>query len=74
MERNPYNVIAFQAESYTEGAALDIQPNPDSLLRVFMAYYPSDVAVEMEAQVFEGFDRVGFAVVEWGGCELTEKP
>ena len=71
MESNPYNVIAFQTEAYTEGAVLEINPNPDSLLRVFMAYYPSDEAVEMEAQSFTPFERVGFAVVEWGGCELA---
>ena len=73
MERNPYNVISFQTEAYTEGAVLEITPNPDSLLRVFMAWYPSDVAVEMEAQAFTAFDRVGFTVVEWGGCELTRR-
>ena len=71
MEGNPYNVISFQTEAYTEGAVLDIQPNPDSLLRVFMAYYPSDEAVELEAQSFTPFERVGFTVVEWGGCELA---
>ena len=71
MEGNPYNVISFQTEAYTEGAVLDIQPNPDSLLRVFMAYYPSEVAVELEAQSFTPFERVGFTVVEWGGCELA---
>ena len=71
MEGNPYNVISFQTEAYTEGAVLDIQPNPDSLLRVFMAWYPSEEAVELEAQSFTPFERVGFAVVEWGGCELA---
>ena len=72
MEQNPYNVISFQTESYTEGAVLEIDPNPDSLLRVFMAYYPSDEAVEIEAQAFTSFERVGFAVVEWGGSELKK--
>ena len=72
MEQNPYNVISFQTEAYTEGAVLEIAPNPDSLLRVFMAYYPSDEAVEMEPQAFTPFERVGFAVVEWGGCELVQ--
>ena len=71
MEGNPYNVISFQTEAYTEGAVLEIDPNPDSLLRVFMAWYPSDEAVEMEAQSFAPFERVGFTVVEWGGCELA---
>ena len=72
MEQNPYNVISFQTEAYTEGAVLEIDPDPDSLLRVFMAWYPSDEAVEMEAQSFIPFERVGFAVVEWGGCELIQ--
>ena len=72
MEGNPYNVISFQTEAYTEGAVLDIQPNPDSLLRVFMAWYPSDEAVEIEAQEFTSFERVGFTVVEWGGSELKK--
>ena len=71
MEDNPYNVIAFQAETYTEGAALEITPAPDCLLRVFMAWYPSDTAVELPPQEFEDFDRWGFTAVEWGGCELT---
>ena len=72
MEQNPYNVISFQTEAYTDGAVLEIDPNPDSLLRVFMAWYPSDEAVEMEAQSFTPFERVGFTVVEWGGCELIQ--
>ena len=72
MEGNPYNVIAFQTEAYTDGAVLEINPNPDSLLRVFMAWYPSDEAVEMVAQEFTSFERVGFTVVEWGGSELKK--
>ena len=72
MEQNPYNVISFQTESYTEGAVLEIDPNPDSLLRVFMAYYPTDEAVEIPSQEFTPFERVGFTVVEWGGCELIQ--
>ena len=67
MKENPYNVISFQTTAYTDGAKLEITPTPDCLLRVFMAYYPSDSAVEIEPQVFEQFERRGFTVVEWGG-------
>ena len=70
MQDNPYNVISFQTDVYTDGAALDIQPNPDSLLRVFMAYYPSDSEIKIEPQEFEVFERIGFTVVEWGGSEI----
>ena len=73
MQDAPYNVISFQTTAYTEGAALEITPAPDSLLRVFMTYYPTDVEVEIAPQTFEGFTRQGFTVVEWGGS-LVRKP
>ena len=67
MQNNPYNLIAFQKEAYTELAKLEITPRPDSLLRVFMAYQPLEEPVEIEPQQLESFVREGFAVVEWGG-------
>lgn len=73
MQDNPYNVISFQTDAYTEGAVLDISPAPDSLLRVFMTYYASDTYVDIPPQSFIPFARQGFAVVEWGGSEI-EKP
>ena len=72
MQAAPYNVISFQTEAYTEGATLEITPAPDSLLRVFMTYYPTDTEVEIAPQAFEGFVRQGFTVVEWGGSQVRE--
>ena len=69
MEENPYNVISFQTDAYTDGVALDIAPAPDSLLRVFMAYYPADTMVDIQPQNFDNFVREGFTVVEWGGSQ-----
>ena len=71
MQENAYNVISFQGVAYTDGAALEISPAPDSLLRVFMAYYASDKPVELLPQSFVPFERQGFAVVEWGGSEVS---
>ena len=67
MQENPYNLIAFQGEAYTCNALLDITPRPDSLLRVFMAYRPLQKFMDIEKQPLAGFQREGFAVVEWGG-------
>ena len=72
MQENPYNVISFQTTAYTDIAVLEIDPLPDSLLRVFMAYYPSDTEVNIAPQEFESFTRGGFMVVEWGGSEVKE--
>ncbi len=72
MQDNPYNVISFQTTVYTDNAHLEIDPAPDSMLRVFMAYYPTDTEVEITPQSFEGFVRDGFTVVEWGGSKVSQ--
>ncbi|MBO5842301.1 MAG: hypothetical protein J6R46_04810, partial [Clostridia bacterium] len=70
MQHNAYNLISFQTDAYTESAALEINPAPDSLLRVFMAFMPLDAPVEIEPQELVPFEREGFCVVEWGGAEI----
>ena len=70
MQDNPYNLISFQSEAYTDAAKLDIDPTPDSVLRVFMAWKPLGRPQTIEPQTFASFERNGFAVVEWGGCEV----
>ena len=71
MEANPYNLIAFQAEDYTNHARLTVTPEPDSLLRVFMAWKPLEAPADLPAQELPAFERTGFTVVEWGGAELS---
>ena len=70
MQGNPYNLISFQRERYTDAAKLTITPEPDSVLRVFMAYQALDEKIEVEEPVIEPFERNGFTVVEWGGAEI----
>ena len=70
MQDNAYNLISFQQENYTEQAKLDIQPAPDSVLRVFMAFRPLEKPVEVTPQEWKPFERNGFTVVEWGGTEV----
>ncbi len=72
MQENPYNVISFQTDTYTDGAVLDVTPAPDSLIRVFMAFYPTNEPVDMTPQTFETPARDGFTVVEWGGSQVRE--
>lgn len=70
MEDNPYNLIAFQQDAYTDQAQLAVTPQPDSLLRVFMAWQPLKQAMDIEPQVLVSFAREGFTVVEWGGTKI----
>ena len=70
MEGNPYNLISFQGEAYTDTASLTIDPKPDSVLRVFMAWKGLDAPIDLPPQILEPTARTGFTVVEWGGAEL----
>ena len=71
MEQNEYNLISFQSEAYTDHARLSIQPEPDTVIRVFMAYKPLDHYQEIPEQSLSAPERSGFTVVEWGGSELS---
>ena len=70
MESNPYNIIAFQTDIYTDMAKLNIEPAPDSVIRVFMAWNPSDEYVDVEPQELTAPKREAFCVVEWGGTKI----
>ena len=70
MEANPYNLISFQTDAYTDHAKLTITPEPDTLLRVFMAWKPLEEPEEIPPQMLTAPERTGFTVVEWGGTEV----
>lgn len=70
MEQNEYNIISFQTDSYTDAAQLKVNPTPDTLIRVFMAWKATDEYVELQKQELTAPERTGFTVVEWGGTEL----
>ena len=71
MQENPYNLIAFQSDCYTQVAQLDISPAPDTLLRVFMAWKPLEEKVDIPAQMLTAPARAGFTAVEWGGSRIN---
>ena len=68
MQDNKYNIISFQSDAYTDNAVLTVTPEPDTVLRVFMAFYASDDYIEINEQELTTTVRNGFTVVEWGGA------
>lgn len=70
MEDNPYNIITFQDRAYTDDAKLTIVPKEDTLIRVFMTWYPSVKPVDIKEQTLSSMKRHGFTVVEWGGARI----
>ncbi len=70
MQDNPYNIISFQTDIYTNSAKLEINPAPDTLIRVFMAWQSAETYIELPKQQLTAPERNGFTVVEWGGTEM----
>ena len=70
MMNNKYNLVYFAWEDYTSRALLNIEPQPDSILRVFTVIKPLNEKIEIEEQKLKIFERTGFSVIEWGGTIL----
>lgn len=75
LENNPYNLIHFSTKEYEEIAALNITPEPETLIRVMMVYQPLQEKVDLPVQDLSKLakERKGFTVVEWGGSLFEEK-
>ncbi|MCK5412768.1 MAG: hypothetical protein KAI57_00140 [Candidatus Pacebacteria bacterium] len=70
MKDNKYNYVYFAGREYADTAVLNINPEPDSILRVFMVFKSLEEKIKVEPQELKSFERKGFAVVEWGGTEI----
>ena len=71
MEGSAYNLLSFQTERYTDHARLTVTPQPDTVLRVFLAWKALEEPVDVEPQTLTAPDREGFTLVEWGGCQVS---
>lgn len=73
LEANPYNYIRFATTKEIESTMpLDIQPAPDSTIRVLMGYQGLEQPIAVEEQKLETPKRDGFTAVEWGGFEISK--
>jgi len=77
MEKNPYNIISFQTNTYTKAYPLATKPKTKNILRVFMTFSASENRVSIQKQNLKkikgSFEREGIHIVEWGGAEICEE-
>ena len=71
LESNKYNYIRFETiEEINENMPLEINPKPDTLIRVVMEFKGLNKPIKVQEQKLESPTRKGFTVVEWGGTEI----
>ena len=71
LEKNEYNFIRFyEKEEIDDMMPLEINPEPETLIRVLMGWKKLDKNIEVKEQKLEKVQRTGYTVVEWGGTEI----
>lgn len=65
--KNEFNIIKFDTKEYTSKVSLNIEPQPDSLIRVFMVCKAANGSENVKDQKLNKVERKGFVAVEWGG-------
>ncbi len=71
LEKNKYNYIRFQTmEEIEKAMPLNIEPKPDTIIRVMMEWKGLNKKIEVKEQKLETPERKGFVAVEWGGTEI----
>ncbi len=73
LEKNDYNFIRFyEKEEIDEMMPLDINPEPETIIRVLMGWKKLDKDIDIKEQKLEKVQRTGYTVVEWGGTEIRD--
>ena len=65
---NKLSVCTFQTKEYYENFELNIEPKPDTLIRIFLFIKKVNTPIAIKEQKLEKIERRGYTVVEWGGC------
>jgi hypothetical protein len=70
--QNDLNFIHFEFNDGYEKliSKMDITPNPETLIRVFMVFKPVMKALPLSNQSIPSYQRKGFTVIEWGGSQI----
>jgi len=71
LQKNEYNYIRFaSSEEINKNMPLNVEPNPDTTIRVLMTYKGLKEPIDIKEQKLVTPNREGFTVVEWGGTEI----
>ena len=72
LENNKYNYIRFATmNEINENMPLEINPKPETLIRVLMIFKKLNDKTEIKEQELNKVVRNGYTVIEWGGTELN---
>ncbi|MEK7502476.1 MAG: hypothetical protein AAB609_03035, partial [Patescibacteria group bacterium] len=74
LPRSPYYFVGIMdKESIDQIEPLDINPSPDSIIRVRLYFEMLEKSISVKRPVITTPQRNGFTVVEWGAMVKTDR-
>jgi hypothetical protein len=68
IQKNELNFVRFEFNEVCDKfATLNVNPNPDTMYRLYIFFSPIDELFEVKEQMIPKMNRDGFTVLEWGG-------
>ena len=67
---NKLSLCTFQTKKFFEDYELNVNPKPDSMIRIFLTIKKLDTPINIKEQKLVSVERKGFTVIEWGGSPL----
>lgn len=72
LEQNDYTFMHFLVnEDYNVFSTNDVNPKPDTSIRIFMEFFGLDEKLSIQPQKLPSTIRNGFTLVEWGGSDVS---
>jgi hypothetical protein len=66
--RNKLSLCNFQSEQFFNNFKLNVNPKPDTMIRIFLSIKKLNSPIEIKEQKLEKNERKGYTLIEWGGC------
>ena len=68
--KNKLSLCTFQTEKFFNSIKLNINPKPDTLIRIFLCIKKIDSPIKIKEQKLDKNERKGYTVIEWGGTSI----
>jgi hypothetical protein len=68
--RNKLSLCNFQSEQFFNNFKLNVNPKPDTMIRIFLIIKKLDYPIEIKEQKLEKNERKGYTLIEWGGSSF----
>ena len=67
--RNKLSLCNFQSEQFFNNFKLNVNPKPNTMIRIFLSIKKLNSPIEIKEQKLEKNERKGYTLIEWGGCD-----